>query len=238
MLLKSLSIGVLVLLLSFDLANADRRKYAWTYQFATIEPEATELEFYQTTKLNNTNKWEYRVEIEHGLTPRWDLSVYQIFSQIEGDAFKWDAFQLRTRYKLARASEYWIDPLLYLEYNRKIDLKKQNKLEAKLILSKPMGRWDVSVNPIYEFFWAPGEPIHEPGLDIGVSYELTYRFSFGFESVSRWKYQNGADDKQISYAGPTISLASGNVFYTVGFLSGLTDDSDDARVRLLMGVKL
>jgi len=152
MLLKSLSIGVLVLLLSFDLANADRRKYAWTYPFATIEPEATELEFYQTTKLNNTNKWE--------------------------------------------------------------------------------------VNPIYEFFWAPGEPIHEPGLDIGVSYELTYRFSFGFESVSRWKYQNGSDDKQISYAGPTFSLASGSVFYTVGYLAGLTDDSDDARVRLLMGVKL
>lgn len=235
---KSLLIVTLVLFIFFDNANADRRKYAWTYQFATIEPEATELEFYQTTKLNKSDKWEYKLEIEHGLTRRTDISVYQIFTQAEGDAFKWDAFQIRTRYKLARAGQYWVDPLVYLEYNRRIDLSRQNKLEAKLILSKPIGRWDISVNPIYEFFWAPGEPIHEPGLDIGISYEVHYRFSIGFESVSRWKYQDGHDDKHSSYAGPTASLASGHVFYTIGYLTGLTDDSDDARVRLLMGIRL
>jgi len=235
--MKYLMIIIIAIALFVPEANADRRKYAWTYQYATIEAGATELEFYQTTKLNNINKWEFRLEIEHGLTPRWDLSVYQIFTQTEGESFKWDAFQLRTRYKLANPGEFWIDPLIYLEYNRKIDLTKQNKLEAKLILSKSVGRWDISANPIYEFFWAPGEPIHEPGLDIGVSYELSYQVSIGIESVSRLKYQKGKDDKQISYFGPTMSFATGNMFYTVGYLTGLTDDSDDARVRLLMGIK-
>jgi len=236
--MKSLFLIILAFVLSVPQANADRRKYAWTYQFATIEREATELEFYQTTKLDSTDKWEYKLEIEHGLTPRWDLSVYQIFAQSEGESLKWDAFQIRTRYKLAHAGQLWIDPLIYLEYNRKTDLTKQNKLEAKLILSKPVGRWDISANPMYEFFWAPGEPIHEPGIDIGLSYELHYRFSLGLESVSRWKFQEGADDKQSWYVGPTMSLASGTVFYTIGYLTGLTDDSDDARVRFLMGVRL
>jgi hypothetical protein len=236
--MKSLSLIILAVLLCVPQANADRRKYAWTYQFATIEPNATELEFYQTTKLSTTDKWEYRLEVEHGLTPRSDIAVYQIFSQAEGGPFKWDAFQIRGRYKLAEAGQLWVDPLIYLEYNRKTDLTKQNKLEAKLILSKRIGSWDVSANPMFEFFWAPGEPIHEPGLDLGVSYELNYRFTMGLESVSRWKYQDGADDKHSSYFGPTISLASGSVFYTVGYLAGLTDDSDDTRVRFLMGVRL
>ena len=35
-------------------ARADRRKYVWTYQFLTMPADATELEFYQTTKIGET----------------------------------------------------------------------------------------------------------------------------------------------------------------------------------------
>lgn len=234
--LKLIFVTALALLMAVPTVMADRRKYVWTYQYVTIAPEATELEFYQTTKLDKTDSWEYRIEIEHGLTPNWDLSVYQIFVQKEDSSFKWDAVQIRTRYRLAEPGTYFLDPLLYLEYNRKIDLKRQNKLEAKLILGRDFGRWNLSVNPVYEFFWAPGDPVHEAGLDIGLSHELSYKLSIGIESTSRIEFVKNAENEKSSYLGPTISFASGNVFYTLGAAWGLTDHSDDARVRLIMGI--
>lgn len=216
---------------------ADRRKYVWTYQYATIAPDASELEFYQTTRLAASNKWEYRIELEHGLTPKWDLSIYQIFAQNENDNLKWDAFQIRTRYRLAEPGRFPLDPLLYLEYNRKTDLKLPNKAEVKLVLSRDFDRLNLAINPLYEIFWAPGEPKHEVGLDIGISTELSYRLSVGVESVTRMEFAD-SDTETASYFGPTISLASGEVFYSVGYVWGLTDESDDARVRLLLGVGL
>lgn len=231
---------LLVILMAAPSLFADRRKYVWTYQFATIAEEATELEFYQTSKLKSekANSWEYRIEIEHGLTDRWDFSVYQIFSQNEGEPLKWHSFQLRTRYKLARQGEFFMDPLLYLEYNRQTDLKARNKLEGKLILARDIDRWNISLNPVYEFFWAPGDPKHEIGLDVGLSYEFHPKLALGLESTSRIEYEDGKDAEKGSYFGPTVSIASGRMFYSAGYAFGLTDDSDDARVRFIMGVGL
>lgn len=228
----------LALLLAAPSSFADRRKYVWTYQYATMAPEATELEFYQTAKLDETDAWEYRVEIEHGLTPRWDLSIYQIFAQTEGGPFKWDALQIRTRYKLAEPGRFFMNPLLYLEYNRKIELTKQNKFEAKLILGRNFDKVNLAINPVYEFFWAPGDPVHEIGLDIGLSYEPTFKWSFGLESTSRHEYLPGGETETGSYLGPTVSFATGTVYYTFGYAAGLTDDSNDGRFRFIMGIDL
>lgn len=235
---RNVMLLLLIIMIACPAVQADRRKYVWTYQYATMAPDASELEFYQTTRLGETDSWEYRIEIEHGLTPRWDLSVYQIFVQREAEELKWDAFQIRTRYKLAEPGAFAMDPLLYLEYNRKIELSRQNKLEAKLILSRDFDRVNVSINPVYEFFWAPGDPVHEPGLDVGVSYEFSYRWSLGVESTSRWELVSDGEDETSWYIGPTVSLATGSLYYTVGYATGITDDSDDARWRFIMGVDL
>lgn len=217
---------------------ADRRKYVWTYQTVTIPEGGTELEFYQTTKLDKTDSWEYRIEVEHGLRPGWDFSIYQIFSQKEDSSFKWDAFQIRTRYRLASPGTVMFDPILYLEYNRKTDLKAQNKAEAKLLLGHDFDKVNLSVNPVYEFFWAPGDPKHEIGLDIGLSYEFSYSFALGLESTSRVEYEKDKPRKESSYFGPTITYASGETWYTVGVAWGLNDTSNDARVRFIMGIGL
>lgn len=216
---------------------ADRRKYVWTYQYVTIAKDATDLEFYQTTRLAETDKWEYRIELEHGLSPKCDLSIYQIFAQEDGSSLKWDAFQLRTRYRLAEPGQFLFDPLLYLEYQRKTDLKEPNKAEVKLILSRDFNRVNLSFNPVYEVAWAPGKPEHEAGIDIGLSTELSYKFSIGVESVTRMEFADEGTET-ASYFGPTLSYAGGELYYSVGYIWGLTDESDDARVRFLLGVGL
>lgn len=214
-------------------AHADRRSYVWTYQYMTMPEGETEIEFYQTTKLKATDEWEYRVEVETGMTDRWDFSVYQIFKQVEGDDLTWDAVQFRTRYRLGESGMWPVDPLIYLEYNRKVDLKKPNKFEGKLILAKQEGKLNISANPLYELFFAPGTE-HEIGLDAGMSWEFHPRFVAGIESVSRQVLEDGADFK--SYLGPTVSIASGRWWYSMGVVFGITDASDDARVRFLMGI--
>jgi hypothetical protein len=236
--LKQITLLALALLLAAPSTFADRRKFVWSYQYGTIAPGNAELEFYQTTKLDRTDSWEYRIEVEHGLSPRWDLAVYQIFSQKQGESFKWDAVQVRARYRLAEPGVMLLDPLLYLEYRRKIDLQRQNKAEVKLILSRNFDRFALAVNPVYEFFWAPGDPVHELGLDVGLAYEPSMRFTIGVESTTRIKYLKDADNTTGSYLGPTFSYSSGGMFYTLGYAWGLTDDSNDARVRFIMGIEL
>lgn len=229
---------IAILFICPKVISVDRRTYVWTYQFATMTPGKAELELYQTTKMAKTDIWEYRIEVEHGLTSRWDISTYQIFTQKENESFKWDAFQVRTRYRLAEQGQFFLDPLLYLEYNRKIDLKRQNELESRLILAKDIGKVNIAVNPVYEFFWAPGDPVHEIGLDVGLSYELSFKYVIGIESRSRIEFIQDQDVETTSYLGPTVSLAIGSVWYTIGYIWGLNDDSDDAWLRFLMGIEL
>lgn len=217
---------------------ADRRQYVWTYPYVTMPEKVTELEFYQTTKVKDkADDWEYRIEVEHGLTDRWDFSVYQIFKQKEGDAFKWDAVQFRTRYRISEEGVLPIDPLLYFEYKRKTDsaAENKNKLEAKLILAKTLSKLNIAVNPLYEIYLNYKQ---EVGLDAGVSWELDPKLVLGLESTSRINIYKDGSTKSGSYFGPTVSVASGGWWYSIGAALGLTDDSDSARIRFLMGIDL
>ncbi len=234
--LRKLVIILLIIVINASIAKADRRKYVWTYQTTIVPAEASEMEFYQTTKLNDIDKWEYRFEIEHGLSPKTDFAVYQIFTQTEGSSLKWDASQFRIRHRLVDPGTSYFNPVLYAEYNRKIDLKAQNKFEAKILLGHDYNKVNLSINPVFEFFWAPGDPIYETGLDLGFSYSPNYNFSIGVESTSRQKYVKDADTKYTSYFGPSISYASSAMFYTIGYAVGITDNSDDARLRFIIGI--
>lgn len=235
--MKKALIVTLLLLFTWNFpALADRRNYVWTYQYMTMPQGNTEVEFYQTTKLRETDSWEYRLEIENGLTDYWDFSVYQIFVQNEDGPFNWDAVQFRTRYRFGEEGQYVLDPLFYLEYNRKVDSKKPNKLEAKLILAKTVSKFNFAMNPVYEYFFAPGTE-QELGFDTACSWQFHPKFTMGVESTSRFEFEDDEVDVG-SYIGPTVSFASGNWWYSVGTAVGITNESDDARVRFLMGIGL
>lgn len=219
-----------------DAAFADRRFYVWTYQYQTMPAGNTELEIYQTSKLREVDQTELRIELEHGLTSRWDASLYEIFVQNQGGNMKWDSWQVRSRYRFGESGQYFMDPLLYLEYNRKTEPTSPNKLEAKFILAKTVDKWNLAVNPVYEYFFAP-ETLHEIGLDLGTSYEFHSKFVAGLESTTRVEFE---DDETVtaSYFGPTVSFASGDFWVAIGAATGITDDSDDARVRFITGIHL
>lgn len=236
--MKARVLGTLILVLILVGSSwADRRKYTFTYQYYPPTAGESELELYQTTRLSDARWWEYRFEFEHGVTDRWDLAVYQIFSQSENESFHWDAFQIRSIYLLASPGKFVLNPSLYLEYRRELDLSEPNELETKLILGRDFGRANLSLNPVYELKWAPGKPQHEAGLDLGISRELSYALSVGAESLTRFEFGD-AGTETTSYFGPVFSFAKGSIYYTVGYYWGVTDESDNARIRFLMGIGL
>lgn len=233
---RYLTTCLLILILAGS-ALADRRKQAFTYGYSPSEPGMTELELYQTTQLADPTKWEFRFELEHGLSDKLSFAFYQIFQQTEGSSFTWDAVQFRTIYQLSAPGRLPLNLAWYLEYVRPIDLKEQNELETKIIAGRDFGKLSLALNPVYAISWAPGEPSHEIGLDAAVSTELSYSFTLGAEVLSRAEFVNSETEKTL-YAGPTMSFAKGKVYYTFSYVWGLTDESDDARARFLIGIEL
>jgi hypothetical protein len=219
-------------------AHADRRSYVWTYEYQTKPPGGVELEHYLTSKTSDfeavdKTTWEHRVELEIGLTERWDVSIYQIFNQPADGGFQYDSFQLRTRYRLGEAGQWPVDPLLYFEYRRPRDLIKPNKVEAKLVLAHDVQRVNVAVNLIEEVKFAPGSE-WETGYTVGISIEPDPIIKFGAEAFGKL----AVEGIEAHYFGPTVSAAREGWFYTIGLGFGLNNYSKDLQARAILGVDL
>ena len=215
---------------------ADRRYYVWTYQFATIPTGELELEHYLTLKLNDVNFkenaiWENWFEFELGLTDRLDISFYIMFTQDNSvnSGLSFTGLKIRSRYKLAEYGEFFVNPLIYLEYVQSSRLEKSGKIEGKLVLSKaPFRKFDVSVNLTGEY--EIGVSKFETGYTVGLSYEFDPRIRVGLETVGDFEGSKFA-------VGPTVSLASKKLWISLGVLFGGTKKADDVMFRSLIGIE-
>lgn len=216
---------------------ADWRGYVWTYEYMTMPKGTKEIEYYLTTQIPDSsnadvNTIKHYVEFEYGVTDNFDIALYQRFKQSNKEAesdFEYDGFKVRGRYRFGEKDQYLLDPLIYLEYIRDNDLSKPNVVEAKLILAKDMGKFNIAYNQIIkQELENAGKTEHEYAF--GLNYRGISGLKLGLESKG-----NFTDQKY--YLGPTLSYAFGYKFWTalgVGF--GLNDKSDDLQARLLVGV--
>ncbi|MDI6782515.1 MAG: hypothetical protein QME64_00270 [bacterium] len=195
-----------------------------------------ELEYYTTVEIpdlsvTHTNTWKHWFELEYGLTDRWDISMYQMFSQKNSDsdsAFDYDGMKLRTRYRLGEKGQWFVEPLLYLEYIRESDLDNPHILEGKIVFARDFGRVNISYNQIIEqALEEDAETEHE--FAFGMSYEFTPRLKSGIESKGNFN-----DNKY--YLGPTISFAATKVWWTIGALWGVNERSTDMQFRSILGI--
>jgi hypothetical protein len=219
-------------------ALADARNYTWTYEYMTMPEGAVEVEYYLTvkvpdTELSEVSTWQHQMELEYGITPRWDIAMYQVWEESqteESSDFGYEGFKLRTRYRFSKAGKLPVDSLLYAEYERNSDLNESDVGEVKLVLAKTLGDFDVNYNQVFESeleYTSAGEHKYAAGVGCAVNTAL----HAGIESVGN--YSEG------EYAiGPTVGLKNKGKFLVFGVLAGLNEAAPDLQARLIVGAGL
>lgn len=222
-----------ILFFSFE-AFADRRSYVWTYEYKTVGKGEAEVESYFTLstpdigEIKGRMSSEHQIELEVGMTERFDFSIYQVFNQNPGEELKYKGFKLRARYKIGKKGKYFLDPLIYFEYKGKPDFSEHG-IEFKLILAKDIGRFNISFNPIFEFEredkWE-----FEPKYAIGMSYEISELLRVGLEAKGS---ENG------HYIGPVISHGKEDLWVALGSalkIGKIKEGKPEFQIRMLLGV--
>lgn len=219
-------------------AIADRRSYAWTYEYKTVGRGEAELESYLTLSaaeidsLEGNVSAEHQIELEVGMTDRFDFSIYQVFEQGPGEeeSFRYKGFKLRSRYRLAEGGQRPLDTLLYLEYKGVPDFS-ENTIEAKVILAKDIGKINFAINPILEFEHED-EWETETEYAAGVSYGASETLRLGVEAKG---------GEHGHYLGPVVSHGVGDLWVTLGSAFGISDitgGKPEFQLRMLLGVGL
>lgn len=216
---------------------ADRRFFVWTYEYKTMERGKAEFEQYttfSTLDLKNretTTTTDLQIELEVGMTDRFDVGLYQTFSQAPAGNLYYNGFKIRTRYRFGKRDQYLLDPLLYLEYKGKPGYS-ESILEGKLILAKEIGNFLFAVNPILEIEFEEDEIEWEPEYSLGFGYRLSNLLSAGLE------VKGGSNGH---YIGPVLSHGSEKLWGAIGLVKHLSkrfENESEMELRCIVGVGL
>ncbi len=228
------------------LARADRRYYGETYNAMTAPPGGLDVELWSTltqpkATSGGVQYWRHQLELETGITPRWDVALYNVFDRVQGESFQYQATKLETRYRLSDYGQWFVDPVVYLEVKKEWTEDKPFAAEGKIILGKDIGPLNLSVNGAYEIEFIPngGGREHELGYAAGASYELLPWGRVGAEGWGNWtRAADGSGWVSEHYAGPAVSLAYSRVWLVLAAGFGLTDTSQKNQLRAILAFQL
>lgn len=215
---------------------ADQRFYVWTYEYKTVGKGEAEFESYLTLstpdvgKIEGSMSSEHQLELEVGMTDRFDFSVYQIFSQEPEEELKYKGYKLRARYKIGESKRYILDPLIYLEYKGKPDFS-EHAIEFKLILARDIERVNLSLNPILELE-KEDEWELVPEYALGISYQVHQLLRVGIEAKG---------SEYGHYMGPVISHGREDLWVALGSafkIGEIEKGKPELQLRLLLGIGL
>jgi hypothetical protein len=215
----------------------------------TMPEGETELELYtEQSKATWDNpspkEFAFQIEIEHGLTERWDFSIYHVFKQSTGPSpddvspFHFDEIKLRSRYRFAERGEWPVDVLAYGEII-KVFGEGVWEAEPKVILARDFDKLTVALNLIGEVGFGPSVPETEieAGYAAGITYEAVPEWKLGVEAWGGFEIEH--TDEMSTAVGPAVSWAPSSSLWiatTAGF--GLTEFTDDFSVRAIIGMDL
>ena len=239
----TIGISGALLLLAAPAARADRRTFVRAYEVATQPKGNLEFELWNTIDAPKAgfdqSSTEHRLELEYGLTDRWDLALYHVLAQAPGEALHFDSWRLETRYRLAEKDEWPVDVMLYFELERPALFAQPWETEEKLILEKDFGRFALVGNLV------AGQKLLHLGqghlyeIDLGARYEVSPALRVGVEG---WTVQESTAGvtRGSWFAGPSLSLATARIWIQlgVGFGLGLGDGDATAQVRSVLGFNL
>lgn len=215
----SVMLGTMLLAVT---ALADHRIFTYTYEPETEPQGDWELEQSITARLTrnravgqeNYQNWEFRTEVEHGVTDRYTFSLYvndnyehfrDPASGGNSDVNRWAGISLENRYQVLDPADHAVGLTLYLEPT----FDGQNaELEQKIILGQTHGAWKWAVNLSHATEWTGDVNNDEGELELsgGLARNLSECWTLGLEMRDHNelpRYQEW--ENSVLSAGPTLS---------------------------------
>ena len=246
---KSAALLALCALCAPSAARADQRSFVRSYEFQTQPKGNLELEIWNDVEppkgAFSDAVITHRLELEYGVTDRWDAALYHVFAQggpagADDRGFHFDGWRLESRYRLAERGEWPIDVMLYLEAERPANFDNPWEAEGKLILQRDFGRLALVANFVAETKLARGpRGGHNWEVDLGVRYELAPWIRVAGEVWGIQQVEGGTGDTTTAYyAGPSVMLAAKKFWIQLGAGVGLTDTASAMQLRSVIGFNL
>jgi hypothetical protein len=236
-------------------ARADRRAYGETYEAVTAAEGQFDVEAWHTyangsevdngppVKGNRT-----MLELEYGVTSRWDVALYNMIDTGTEDP-GYAGLKVETRYRLVPAGTWFVDPVLYLEYQHLFRGDASDKFEVKGIFGRDLGRWNLALNLAFEVEREKVEKEYKPEGEFafGVSRELgSPAFKLGAEVFGKVEKEEKPGEEELEayvFAGPAVSWATGiksplhGIWLTLAAGRGVTEASEAYYARAIMGLQ-
>src|ERR1041384_6508897 len=150
-------------------ASATERIFSYSYEPETMPAGGMEFEQWITLRtqrntvdgaaVQNYNKWEFREELEYGVTDRYTLGLYlntdsekyrDRLTGADSSDFKFSGISLENRYMLLNPADHPIGLTLYLEPRFSGD---EAEIEQKIVLGQRHGNWKWALNLTHAIDW-------------------------------------------------------------------------------------
>ncbi|MCX5660526.1 MAG: hypothetical protein NTW19_12505 [Planctomycetota bacterium] len=232
-------------------AQADERRFTFVYETTTTPPGAFEFENWITWKSHKNedpsyDRFEFRHEVEFGLTDRLMASVYVANwsytdgKSVDGDGVNYDSSGFELIYNLLNPAKDPFGLAVYGEYNGGPDL---HALETKVLVQKNIDRWVLAYNVSLEAAWEQEDGLWNTECEfqqtVGVSYEVCPKFTLGVELLHQVDFPHWSEQEEHQlYAGPNMSYRAGSWWVTVTPLIQVTSNhaEPDFQTRLIAGI--
>jgi hypothetical protein len=236
-------------------AQADRRAYGTTYEAVTAPKGELDVESWTTYAPEGevegsaaSKGMREMIELEYGITDHWDVALYNMLDIVSGETDSgYAGFKIETRYRPVDRGVWPIDPVFYLEFQQLFRGDAEQKIEAKLIGAKDIGKLNIAANLAFEEERLSDKTWNtEVEYAAGASYAITPAWQLGAEIFGKAESEaEGAEmETEIenrTWIGPAISWAGGGsgvlsgVWFTLAGGAGLTENSDSYYARLIVG---
>lgn len=266
---KKLILSLAVFAASMAPAMADERFFTYVYESDVLPKGRWEFEQWLTYRRGypdgdrnyNRHLWDFREEIEYGLTDRLSAALYLNFRQdqkvarrkgfSDDSSFKFKGLSTEFKYQLLNPNTQPVGFALYLEptFNG-----NEQELEYKAIFSKMLNdRWVLAANASYEQEWEreDGENKRESVLEFtaGAAYRFNPHWSLGVEGRYHSVYHGlGLNDHLGTgwFVGPNVHYGSSRWWATLSVMPQITGNPSDGGIdrgehqtietRLIFGV--
>ncbi len=242
-----LTTALLLALASLTAAEAGQRPFAYSYDVETTPKGRVEFENWATWKAHKAtnsdyNKFEFKHELEFGVTDNLQISLYpatwEIVDSADGNDVSFKSTNVSMVYNFTDPTADALGTAIYLETGVGPEVFF---VEAKLLLQKNIGKWSFVYNFVAETEWEGDgydERVGELKNTFGVSYQVSPSLSVGIEGLHEVEFEDWEDaGDNVFYLGPNISFRQGDFFATLAPLFQVTDvdDEPDFSTRLLVG---